>query len=509
MSHVRFQMVMMLCILSFASVHANAQLNETLKLTASDAASGDQFGFSTRISGNSAIVGANLNDDDGNNSGSAYIFDRNQGGVDNWGEVVKLTASDAAAGDDFGSFVDIDSNTAIVGARFNDDTGNNSGSAYIFGRNQGGIDNWGEVVKLTASDAGADDAFGDYVTLLGDIAVVGADLNNDAGSNSGSAYIFGRNQGGIDNWGEITKLTASDAAADDRFGRHIAISGDTIVVSAFVNGDAGYGTGSAYIFDRNQGGVDNWGEVAKLTASDAAANDFFGEDVAISGDTVVVGAAGNSDDGSNSGSAYIFRRNQGGADNWGEVFKLTASDATADSFFGDTVAISGTTAVIGAFRDDAAGSNTGSGYVFDTTTGNELFKLTASDAAADDELGLSLAFSGTTAIIGARFDDDAGSASGSTYIFEIAPPIEGDLNFDGFVGIDDLNIILSHWNEDAGVGNPQPGDITGDGFVGIDDLNRVLGNWNAGTPPSSSSVPEPGTVVLLVLGMVAMLRRVA
>jgi len=141
-----------------------------------------------------------------------------------------------------------------------------------------------EIAKLTASDAAASDHFGFSVSVSGDTAVVGAQRDIP----SGSAYIFVRDEGGVDNWGEVAKLTASDAGVFDAFGAQVAISGDTTVVVAFGDDDAGGSSGSAYIFERDQGGVDNWGQVAKLIASDAAVLDFFGRSVSVSGDTAVV-----------------------------------------------------------------------------------------------------------------------------------------------------------------------------------------------------------------------------
>lgn len=137
-------------------------------------------------------------------------------------------------------------------------------------------------------------------------------------------------------------------------------------------------------------------EIHKLTASDAAADDFFGGSVAVSGTAAVIGADGNSDAGLISGSAYVFDVTTGA-----ELFKLTASDAAMADGFASSVAVSGATAVIGASGNDDGGSSSGSAYVFDVTTGNELFKLTASDAAAGDVFGRSVAVSGTTAVIGA------------------------------------------------------------------------------------------------------------
>lgn len=262
--------------------------------------------------------------------------------------VTKLTASYGAAGDLFGISVSISGDTLVVGSR-EDDSGR--GSAFVFERNEGGADNWGEVKKLTASDGEENDNFGQSVSISGDTLVVGA-LFDDS---RGSAYVFERNEGGADLWGEVKKLTASDAADGDRFCFSVSVSSDTIVAGAF--GDDTF-RGSAYVFERNEGGADNWGEVKKLTASEREEFDVFGFSVSISGDTILVGAQ---EDDSDRGSAYVYERNPGGADNWGEVTKLTASDGAEDDLFGNSVSISGDTLVVGALEDD---SDKGSSYIF-------------------------------------------------------------------------------------------------------------------------------------------------
>jgi hypothetical protein len=155
----------------------------------------------------------------------------------------------------------------------------------------------------------------------------------------------------------VVKLSADVPANNNRFGYSVDISGDTVVVGAY--GDAG--SGSAYLFQRNQGGADSWGQAQKLTAADAADNDYFGCSVGISGATIVVGATWDDDNGNSSGSAYIFERNQGGADDWGEVTKLTASNAEGGDSFGDSVSISGETVVIGAHGKSAG---RGAAYLF-------------------------------------------------------------------------------------------------------------------------------------------------
>ena len=327
-----------------------ALLSEVKKLTASDAQAFDEFGGSVAVSGDTAVVGA-TGEDPEVDAGAAYVFQRDEGGANNWGEVTKLTASDAEVGDGFGISVALSGDTAVVGAFFESAGGSNAGAAYVFHRDEGGGDNWGEVTKLTASDAEADAVFGVSVAVSGDTAVVGANLDNAGGRLAGAAYVFQRNEGGAGNWGEVKKLTASDTHAFLGFGLSVTVSGDTAIVSAPV---------AAYVFQRDQGGADNWGEVKKLTASDAQAPDNFGVSVAVSGDTAIVGALFQNADGCCAGAAYVLQRNQGGADNWGEVKKVTAFCALGNDGFGRSVAVSGDTAIVGApnylFRRNEAGA---------------------------------------------------------------------------------------------------------------------------------------------------------
>ena len=268
--------------------------------------------------------------------------------------------------------------------------------------------NYLEVDKLRAADAAAVERFGTSVAIDGDTVVVGAYLDDDGGTWSGSAYIFRTSDGGA-TYGQVAKLTADDAAANDMFGGSVAIDGATVVVGATQWLNAG--SGVAYVLRTTNGGA-TYGQVAKLTADDAAAGDNFGVSVAIDGDTVVVGAlyAGTG------GAAYVLRTTDGGA-TYGQVAKLAASDAAAGDYFGVSVAIDGTTVVVAAVRKDG---NTGAVYVFRTSDGGatyvEVAKLTAADAAASDEFGVSVAIDGDTVVVGAYSDDDAGSGSGAAYV---------------------------------------------------------------------------------------------
>jgi len=215
-------------------------------------------------------------------------------------EDAKLTASDAAASDLFGFSVSTSGDTTIVGSVLDDDGASDSGSAYVFVRSG---TTWTEQAKLTASDAAASDLFGFPVSISGDTVIVGTVLNADAASPSGAAYIFVRSG---TTWTEQVMLTSSDGKAGDRFGHFVSISGDTVIVGAPFSDSVKPSTGAAYVFDRNFGGTNNWGQTLKLTASDAATLDTFGLSVSISGDTAIVGAQADDDTGFSSGSAYVF-----------------------------------------------------------------------------------------------------------------------------------------------------------------------------------------------------------
>ena len=380
---------------------------QTKKLTASDAAANDRFGYSVATNGETVVVGAYAKN---SNTGAAYIFERNQGGIENWGQVQKLTASDAAVNDQFGRSVAIDVDTVVVGAWLKN---SNTGAAYIFKRNQGGVENWGQVKKLTASDAAGGDDFGSSVSIDVDTVVVGAWVKN---SNTGAAYIFERNQGGAEQWGEVKKLTASDAGIFGYFGYSVAINGNTAVVGSY-----GKLPGAAYIFERNQGGAGNWGQVQRLTANDGVGGDQFGISVAISNDTVAVGA--NHGNRGTSGAVYIFERNQNGVESWGQVKELTADDADLLDEFGISVAIDGDTLVVGAWAINLLTG--GAAYIFERNQNGvegwgQAQKITASDVAAHDQFGSSVGIDGDTVVVGA---ESKNSNTGAAYVFDLTSPI--------------------------------------------------------------------------------------
>ena len=439
---------------------SNAQSNtptsfdELLKLVAGDPKAGDQFGFSAALDGDTLVVGA-IGEDGGpgdpvNGAGAIYVFERDHGGPDNWGQVAQLHAGDPQVQDVFGFSVAISGNTIVAGAVFEDGGDGNpfpwGGAAYVFERDLGGPDNWGQAEKLSPSDQQAIDNFGRSVSIHGDTIVVGAS-GEDGGAgdpitDSGAAYVFERDQGGPDNWGKVAQLHAGSAQAFDHAGYAVDIHADTIVVGTWVTRTGGLAddAGAAFVFERDLGGSGNWGEAAVLNSADAQEGDQFGISVAIDGDTIVAGA--NREDGSSgdpvedAGAAYVFRRDVGGADHWGQAAKLTAEDLQAGDLFGNRTAIAGDRVAIGAWSEDGGAGDprldAGAVYVFEQNQGGpdqwgQTDKLTSSDTQADDHFGVSTGLSGDVLVAGASFesggDGDPLPTAGAVYVFEAAPVV--------------------------------------------------------------------------------------
>jgi hypothetical protein len=377
------------------------------KVFASDGASFDNFGNSVDIDGDTAVVGS-FRDGDGTDSGAAYVFVRNGG---TWTEQQKLVPSDGSAGDLFGRSVAISGDTIAVSALADDDNGLDSGSAYVFVRNG---DIWSEQQKLLPSDGSQGDQAGWSLDLDGDALLLGVWLDGDNGPNSGSAYVFVRNAG---IWSEQQKLLPDDGAVDERFGISVSISGDTALIAAMVDDQLGAESGSAYVFVRN---AQSWSQQQKLLASDGAAFDRFGISVAVNRDRALIGSWHDDDLGSDSGSAYLYVRN--GAV-WSEQQKLVASDGAAGEEFGYSVALSGDTALIGAFSDNDNGVTSGSSYAFRLTGGSwvEQQKLLAKDGRVGDQYGVSVAIDENTAVIGSWWHDSIAENSGSAYFLSTEP----------------------------------------------------------------------------------------
>ena len=381
-------------------------LTAETKLTASDGAAGDEFGTSVAVDGNIVVVGSYKDTVGGNaNQGSAYIYQFNPSTFA-WDET-KLTASDGDANDYFGFSVSVHGTAIAVGARGYDVAGDEGvGAVYVYRHNH--ADNTWHEMQLLASDGAVNDWFGTSVSMSGDMLAVGAPRKN---TNAGAVYVYIHDQD--DNW-EETKLTASDGVADDYFGWSVGMSGFSVVAGApFDHIGANADQGSVYLF-RHDPDADTWVET-KGTASDGAADDNFGYSVAISTNTVVVGAWQHN---GNQGTAYVYRHNPA-LDNWSTETKLTASDGAADNYFGLSVSAHGNSVLIGAA---GANGDQGKAYVYRfNEDGNSWVEsiFAASDGATTDYFGRSVSVRDRTIAVGAILGDGANDGQGAAYLFPL------------------------------------------------------------------------------------------
>ncbi|MFX0194870.1 MAG: Ig-like domain-containing protein [Candidatus Hodarchaeota archaeon] len=413
------------------------------KLTPSEIGEYYNFGNSVAISGDTAVVGAPNAGIKGRRIGEAYVFIRI--GI-YWVEQAQLTPSDYnfPYHEYFGWAVAISGDTAVVGAPRTDAMDTDAGAAYVFVRN-GTF--WHEQAKLYASDGHINDYFGYTVAISedGTTVVVGAYMEKDRGENAGAAYVFGRDG---TSWSEQAKLTASDAGAEEYFGSSVAISEDgaTVVIGAPFDKKEGKNVGAAYVFTWD-GTVSDWSEQAKLTASDAGAAQFGGS-VAINGDTILIGAAVDDQFGENAGAVYVFGRD---GTSWSEQAKLIAADSRAYDKFGYSVSMSenGTSMAVGAPYDKEK-ENVGKVYVFTwnrtAAAWSEQAKLIASNGAEGDLFGYSVAISGGSVVVGAVGADPYGSSSGAAYGFVFESPVAEDL---AVTGEEDMPLVWTPLASDS------------------------------------------------------------
>jgi len=455
-------------------------LTDETKLVASDGAAYDYFGQSVSGAGDvngdgypDIVVGAYGDAEAGTYTGAAYLYYGSATGISSASED-KVVASDGASYDYFGSPVsgagDVDGDgydDLVVAAYGDDDNGWASGAAYVYYGSASGISSASEY-KLMATDGAANDRFGWSVSGAGDLdadgyddLVVGAHADDDNGSSSGSVYVYYGSATGITTVSEH-KLSASDGAADALFGDRVSGAGDVdgdgyddLVVGA--PGDDG--NGAVYVYYGSATGVMTASE-DKVVASDGASEDYFGSPVSGAGDLdgdgyddLVVGAYKDDDNGTLSGSAYLYYGSATGILSASE-HKLVSSDGATYDYYGWSVSGAGDLdgdgyddLVVGAIRDNDAGTYSGSAYVyFGNPTGvssTSERKLVASDAAGSDSFGVSVAGAGDLdsdgyddLVVGAHGNSDDGTYSGSAYVRDGGCR---DLDGDGYECDDDCD----------------------------------------------------------------------
>eukprot|EP01083_Nonionella_stella_P202539 739879_1 len=311
--------------------------------------------------------------------------------IPNLVQSIKLLPDDGSTDDNFGYSVALSNDYAVIGAYGN----SGSGCAYVFERNY--LGHWNQTAKLLPHDGATDDFFGYSVAIFNNYAVIGAYNDDDKGAQSGSAYIYERDSFG--GWNRTAKLVPVDGAADDRFGRSVAVSTNYTAIGAHRDDGIGANSGSVYIFERDTEG--QWSQTAKLVADDEAADDNFGVSVAARNNYLVIGAPG---DLYNSGSSYIFQRNESGQ--WNQTAKLRPVDLTTDDQFGMHVAASDDYIVIGSHGDDDKGGGSGSAYIFKRNgrTWTQMSKIFAGDAAVGNYFGI-VAVSDTYVVVAIPTDD--------------------------------------------------------------------------------------------------------
>ncbi len=371
--------------------------DEISKLAPGDGAADDEFGGSVSLAGGLALVGMRFDDDHGAESGAVYLFDAKTGL-----QRYKLTPADGATGDHFGHAVALHGGLALVGAPGDNDGGADSGSAYLFDATTGV-----ELHKLTSAGGAAGDGFGFSVSLNGGLALVGAYRDDDHGEDSGAAYVFDVSSGA-----QLLKLTPGDGAARDYFGVGVSLDGGLALVGASGDDDHGSSSGSAYLLDATSGQ-----ELHKLTPGDGAKSDSFGFSVSLDGGLALVGATGDDDNGFESGAGYVFDAGSGQ-----QLHKLKPLDGSEWDLFGLSVSLSAGMALVGAVQDIANGSASGSAYVFDAVTGQELYELYPGDGGDADWFGTSASLDGMLALVGAKWDDVLANHSGSAYVFDALSP---------------------------------------------------------------------------------------
>jgi len=447
----------------------------------------------------------------------------------------KIIASDAEADDSFGISVSVDGDYAIVGAWLENTGGSIAGAAYIFHRTAGNT--WDGGTKIMGADTDAGDHFGQSVAISGEYAIVGAPSAYTGSSMTGAVYIFHRTD---DTWDAGTKIVASGLEASDAFGLSVGLSGDYAIVGVpYFEDPGGYSTGEAYIYHRtdtntwdagtkitspgtqdssafglsvaissdnaivgapfkDSGGaayifhrIDGiWDAGTKIVASDAEASDLFGQSVAISGDYAIVGAVDEDEGGTDAGAAYVFHRTAGIT--WDTGTKIMASDAEANDQFGISVATSGDYVLVGAYNEDINGTDAGAAYIFQRTGENTWkagAKILASDTAAGDNFGMSVSLSGDYTIIGA-YHEDPGSLSnaGSAYVYQYDPPVAGKLSAFDADSNDSFGISVAISGDYVIAGAPNEDAESTNGGAAYLFHRTDANNWDTGTKITASDI---------------------
>ena len=376
------------------------------KVLASDGDIGDTFGKSVSHFGQWYAVGANKDDDNGQNSGSVYVYKFEDSEII---DEFKITPDDGDFNEYFGKTLSVSDEWLIVSAIYDNENGEKSGSVYIF-KYDGSI--WNQFDKIYPDDGAPYDRFGYSVDLHDDRFVVGSVYDDDLGENSGSAYIY-QFDGTI--WSLEKKINSNSQQEDAHFGKSVAIFYDIVAIGAYAEDTDLQNAGSATIFRL----INNeWIEIQKIFSPNSNSYDFFGNDLDIYDDKLVIGSYYADNIYDNSGSVFLYELNYGIFD---LVLELNAYDSYLNDNFGQSVSIYSNYVAVGAMDDDN-GTNSGAVYVYkinDDWTYDEI-KLYPNDLQQYDEFGSSVSIFDYKLIVGSSLDDDLGNDAGSVYILDFA-----------------------------------------------------------------------------------------
>ncbi|CAN5262227.1 hypothetical protein BH10ACI1_BH10ACI1_23770 [soil metagenome] len=454
------------------------------KITSTPRGVGAQHGNAVAINGNTMVVGARFDSTTASQAGAAYVYILSGG---TWTQQAVLLANDGAVADKFGYSVAISENTIVVGA-YNDDAPlSNSGSAYVFVRSG---TTWSFQQKLTASDAAADQEFGNAVAITGETIAVGehfADLPGN--SEAGAVYIY-RRTGTV--WAQTQKLIpVAPVILGDLFGESVAISGNKIAIGAQGDDNPFTGAGAVYVFVESGG---SYTLEQKLNIGGGANGDNFGNSVALEGNTLVGGALQYTPIVGQPayGAAYVYEFN---GSTWVSQGRLVASDGAQFDRFGYSVAVSNNVIAVGAREDDttAGGPDAGSAYIFTRsgTTWTQQQKLAPTDTFNGDRFGVSVALSFGNLVVGAAEKAlTSPNGQGAVYYFTQINKTRFDFDGDGIADISIFRPINGQWWYQQSFDNiirattfgtssdkPVPADYDGDGKTDIAVYRPSTGEW--------------------------------
>ena len=304
--------------------------------------------------------------------GRVRLRSRDKGGADEWGEIKEfigpLNGGDQAY---FGAALALGKTTLVIGApRTSTNSGNQSGAVYIFERDKGGLDNWGLSKTLIPPADSAADRFGASVALDGDRLVVGMPRYDTPSRNIGAAFIYERDLGAPENWGQRARLSPSDGGSDDGFGSAVSIDGEHVAVGAPKHDVSQSKEGAVYIFSKDAGGVDLWGEAQKLVDAGGDKDDLFGTSVSLNKNLLLVGTPlrdiGMEVD---AGGALLYIADYNGTGSWGLTYLLHHEQPADENLFGASVTLADELVAIGVPDDHVISNREGSVFVYETLLG--------------------------------------------------------------------------------------------------------------------------------------------